>query len=121
METTYFWLQQKEENKERQIETIRGTVNPADWMTKHLHGKRLKNVVQLLSIKHISGRPSSAPKLTLNNEYISHASRSYRRASRTLGCHITFARVLDTLTVWWATRDIAEELPFPTSTRSSCS
>ena len=30
----------------------------------------------LLSIKHISDRPSSAPKLTVDTEYISRASRA---------------------------------------------
>ena len=36
METQYFWLQHKEKNQELKSEKIRGTVNPADLMTKHL-------------------------------------------------------------------------------------
>ena len=52
METKYFWLQQKEKNQELTIEKIRGTVHPADLMTKHLDGKRL--------VLRFDGRPSSA-------------------------------------------------------------
>ena len=54
-------------------EKIRGTVNPADLMTKHLDGKRLMMLCDLLNNKRISGRPSSAPKLTMDTEYISLA------------------------------------------------
>ena len=48
----YIWTQQK----------IRGTVNPSD-LTKHLDGQRLMMLCDLQNIKHIDGRPSSAPKL----------------------------------------------------------
>ena len=76
METKYFWLQQKEKNQKLRIEKIRGTVNPADLMTKHLDRKRLVMLRELLNIKRIDGRPSSAPKLTIDTEYISRASRA---------------------------------------------
>ena len=76
METKYFWPQQKEKNQELRIEKIPGTVDPADLMTKHLDGKRLMMLCDLLNIKHIGGRPSSAPKLTIATEYISRASRA---------------------------------------------
>ena len=76
LETKYFWLQQKEKNQELRIEKIRGTVDPADLMTKHLDGKRLVMLCELLNIKRIDGRPSSAPKLTIDTEYISRASRA---------------------------------------------
>ena len=76
METKYFWLQQKEKNQELRIEKIRGTANCADLMTKHLVGKRLVMLCELLNIKRIDGRPSSAPKLTIDTEYISRASRA---------------------------------------------
>ena len=68
METKYFRLQQKEKNKELTIEKIRGTVNPADLMTKHLDGKRLVILCELLNIRRIDGRPSSAPKLTSDTD-----------------------------------------------------
>ena len=45
-------------------------------MTKHLDGRRLTTLCSLLGLKHIGGRPSSAPKLTLDTEYISRASRA---------------------------------------------
>ena len=64
METKYFWLQQKENNQELTIEKIRGTVNPADLLTEHLEGKRLMMLCDLLKIKHIGSRSSSAQKLT---------------------------------------------------------
>ena len=76
MEIKYFWLQQKEKNQGLRIEKIRGTVNPVDLMTKHLHGKRLTTLCDLLNIKHISGRPSSAPKLTIDTGYITCAKRA---------------------------------------------
>ena len=41
METMYCWLHQKEKNQELRIEKMRGTVNSADLMKKHLDGKRL--------------------------------------------------------------------------------
>ena len=74
MEKTYFWLQQKEKNQEFGIDKICVAVNPADLMTKHLDGKRLVMMCDLLNIKRIGGRPSSAPKLTMDTECISHAS-----------------------------------------------
>ena len=46
VETKYFWLQQKEKNQEVRIDKIRGTVNPADLMTKHLDGKRFGDIVR---------------------------------------------------------------------------
>ena len=55
---------------------IRGTVNPADLMTKHLDGKRLMRLCDLLNKKRISGRQSSAPKLMMDTEYISRAPRA---------------------------------------------
>ena len=76
METKYFWLLQKEKNQELRIEKICGTVNPADLMTKHLDGKCLMMLCELLNIKHLGGRPSSAPKLTIDTEYISRESRA---------------------------------------------
>ena len=65
-----------EKNQELRIEKIGGTVNPADLMTKHLDGKRSVMLCELLNIKRIDGRPSSAPKLTIDTEYISRASRA---------------------------------------------
>ena len=65
METEYFWLQQDEKNNDINIHKIRGTINPADVMTKRLDEKRLS--CGLLSIKHIGGRQSSAPQLILDS------------------------------------------------------
>ena len=55
METKYCWLQQKEKNQELRIEKIRGTVNPADLVTKHLDVKRLVMLCELLNIKRVAG------------------------------------------------------------------
>ena len=52
--------------QELRSEKIRGTVNPADLMTKQLDGKCLVMLCDLLSIKRISGRPNLAPKLTVD-------------------------------------------------------
>ena len=46
VETKYYWLEQKEKNQEPRIEKIRGTVNPADLMTKHLDGETFGDVVR---------------------------------------------------------------------------
>ena len=83
MERKKIYLQQKEKIRELRIEKIRGTVNPTDLMTRHLDEKRLVMLCDLLNIKHISGRPNSAPKLTMDAEYISHALRAL--AAMTLG------------------------------------
>ena len=72
METKYFWLQ----NQELRIEKSRGTVNPADLMTKNLVGKLLVMLCDLLNIKRIGGRPSSAPKLAMDTQYIARPSRA---------------------------------------------
>ena len=66
----------RKKNQELRIEKIRGTVNPADMMTKHLDGERLVRLCDLPIIKHITGRPSSAPKQTMGTEYISRASQA---------------------------------------------
>ena len=63
METKYFWLQPKEKNQELRIEKIRGAVNPADLMTKHLDGKRLVTLCELMNTKRIDGRPFFSSKI----------------------------------------------------------
>ena len=75
METSTLCCSRKK-NQELRIGKIRGTVNPADLMMKHLDGKRLVMLCDLLNIKHIGGRPSSAPKLTMDPEYVSRAPRA---------------------------------------------
>lgn len=52
---------ERQKNNDLRIEKIRGGINPTDLMTKHLDGKRPTMLCSLLSIKHIGGRPSSAP------------------------------------------------------------
>ena len=48
METKYLRLQLKKKIQELRIEKIRGTVIPADLMTKHLDGKRLTTLCGLV-------------------------------------------------------------------------
>ena len=43
---------------------------------EHLCGKRLVTLCELLNINRVDGRPSSAPKLANDTEYISRASRA---------------------------------------------
>ena len=66
----------KHMDQELRIGNIRGTVNSADLMAKHLDEKRLVMLCDLLNIKHISAQPSSAPKQTLDTEYTSRTSRA---------------------------------------------
>ena len=68
-----FGCSRKRRTRSSGIDKIRDTVNPADLMTKHPDGKRLVMLCELLNIKR---RPSSAPKLTIDTEYISRASRA---------------------------------------------
>ena len=75
METKFFGCSRR--RRTLRIEKIRCTVNPADLMTKHLCRRRLVMLCDSLSIKHVSGRPSSAPKPTMDTEYISRASRAF--------------------------------------------
>ena len=56
-ETKCVWLQK---SQVLNIERIRGTINPADLMTKHLDGKRLVMLCMFLNIKHIGSRPFSS-------------------------------------------------------------
>ena len=67
--------------KELWIEKVRGTVDPVDLMQKHLDVKSLTMLRSLLSINHISGRPSSAPTLCVDTEKISRASRALAAVS----------------------------------------
>ena len=76
MLTKYFWLQLKEKTQKLWIENIRDTVNPADLMTKHLDGKRLTAMCDLLNIRHNNDRLNSAPKLTTDTENITRAPRA---------------------------------------------
>ena len=86
METKHFWLQQKEKTGAQDREDPRHSQSRR-LMTKHLDGKRLVTLCELLNIKRVDGRPSSAPKLTLDTEYISRASRAL--AAVTLGKQAT--------------------------------
>ena len=71
METKYLSLQQKENNQELRIEKNRGTVNPKDFMTKQrFNGKRLVTLCELLNIKRVDDRSSSAPKLMVDTDYV---------------------------------------------------
>ena len=72
----YFWLLQKQKYQELWIEKIRGTVNPADLVMKHVDGNRLMTLCDLFNNKHIGGRPSSALMLTMDTEHISRTSRA---------------------------------------------
>ena len=60
-ETKNFWLHQKEKNQELRIEKIRGAVNPADLITKHLDGKLTE-----LPFDSSLGRPEQDGKLLHN-------------------------------------------------------
>ena len=61
MEIKVLMAEAEEKNQVLRIEKIRGTVNPADLMMRHLDEKWLMMLWCLLKIKHIGGRPSSGP------------------------------------------------------------
>ena len=66
---------EREEPGAQNREDPRRSQSP-DLMTKHLDGQRLVTLCELLNIKRIDGRPSSDPKLTIDTEYSSQASRA---------------------------------------------
>ena len=58
METKYYWLQQKQKNKELSIEKIRTDDNTADLMTKHLAAARVQHLCGFLKLESQKGRPA---------------------------------------------------------------
>ena len=59
----HLWIQQKTEDGELSVRKISGKENPADVLTKHLNGQRIREIVEMLGGEYRQGRAAIAPKL----------------------------------------------------------
>ena len=59
----HLWIQQKTEDHELLVRKVAGTQNPADPLTKHLNGRRIRDIVEDLDCEFRGGRAEVAPKL----------------------------------------------------------
>ena len=57
------------------MEKIRGAVNPADLMTKHLDGTTMRTMCGLLDLKFETGRAAAAPKLEKDSGYVTRCAK----------------------------------------------
>ena len=58
------WIQEKVRTKQIVLKKVRGEVNPADLLTKHLNSKeKVDQLVKLYGLVFMSGRAKSAPLL----------------------------------------------------------
>ena len=61
----YYWLQECIQAGVLTVEKIRGAVNPADLMTKHLNGATMRDMCALLGLKSEAGRALGRRSLML--------------------------------------------------------
>ncbi len=75
MQAKYYWLQECIKAGILTVEKIRGTVNPADLMTKHLDGTTMRAMCGLLDLKFETGRAAAAPKLEIDSGYVTRCAK----------------------------------------------
>ena len=61
------WIQEKERREEVQLRKIKGTVNPADLMTKYLTANRIEDLTRRLGQLTLEGRAAVALDLQRNH------------------------------------------------------
>ncbi len=61
VQAKYYWLQECIKAGILTVEKIRGAVNPADLMTKHLDGTTMRAMCGLLDLKFETGRAAAVP------------------------------------------------------------
>ena len=67
VDTRSLWIQQKLRAGELEIRKVRGEVNPADLLTKHLSSEeRVRELMILLGCHFRGGRATTAPRLTID-------------------------------------------------------
>ena len=57
------------------MEKIRGTVNPADPMAKHLDGTTMRAMCGLPDLRLETGRAAAAPKLVIDSGYVTRCAK----------------------------------------------
>ena len=60
------WIQEKERREEVQLRKVRGTVNPADLVTKYLAASRINDLTRRLGQFTLEGRAEAALDLQRN-------------------------------------------------------
>ena len=75
MQAKYYWLQECIKAGILTVEKIRGIVNPADLMTKHLDGTTMRAMCGLLDLKFETGRAAAAPKLEIDSGYVTRCAK----------------------------------------------
>ena len=64
LETNQLWIQEKVRTRQIILKKVKGDVNPADLLTKHLGSKdKVDQLVSLYGCAFMSGRAKSAPLL----------------------------------------------------------
>ena len=63
----FLWIQEKERREEVQLRKIKGTMNPADMMTKYLAPNRIADLARRLGQVALDGRAEAALDLQRNS------------------------------------------------------
>ena len=59
------WIQDKVSSKALAIIKIKNKLNPADLMTKHLSREEIRQIMDGLDHRHLTGRNADAPELSM--------------------------------------------------------
>jgi hypothetical protein len=64
IDTHTLWVQERVRNKTLKLRKVKGELNPADLLTKHMPSReKLTQLVELFGCAFVEGRPASAPLL----------------------------------------------------------
>ena len=64
IDTQALWIQERVRTKNVILKKVRGDVNPADLLTKHISGKdKIDQLVELYGLVFLKGRARAAPQL----------------------------------------------------------
>ena len=79
IDTQALWIQEKVRTRQIILKKVRGDVNPADLLTKHISGKdKVDQLVDLYGLAFMDGRARAAPllkkKTTVNENFDSEIS-----------------------------------------------
>ena len=75
MQAKYYWLQECIKAGILTVEKVRGTVNPADLITKHLDGATMRAMCGLLDLKFETGRAAATPKLDIDRGCVTRCAK----------------------------------------------
>jgi hypothetical protein len=81
MQAKHYWLRECIKAGILTVEKIRGTVIPADLMTKHLDGTTMHAMCGLLYLTFETGRAAAAPTLESDSGYVAHCAKLPAAAS----------------------------------------